>query len=238
MQKTSRQLALLKEKQRYNLPLEISKIEQIKLDLNYPIQKIIGYVSMQNVDIYLDQKVFIPRYETEELLLLAYDLIDQNSKVLDIGCGSGFIAIAIAKNKKATVSAIDIDISAIIQTQLNAKINDVEIEVIQSDLFTKLDNRKFDLIISNPPYLKKVPLDDSVVNFEPNIAFFGEPKAYSFYQKIIDQGLPYLSQGGSFLFEIDQDSYDFFKNHKLDFKILKDINNKTRFAIYTLAKKL
>lgn len=228
----TRRQALLKEKQRYNLPLEISEIENIKLELGYPIQKIIGYIEMQNVQIWLDQKVFIPRYETEELLLLAYDFIDKKSKVLDMCCGSGFIGIAIAKNTQAQVTSVDIDISAIIQTKFNAKLNKVNLEIVQSNLFENLKPEKYDLIIANPPYLEFQKLDDSVINFEPEIALFSKPNSYSLLEKIIAKSAEFLNENGSMLFEIDYTHLDFFQNKHPEFEILKDINGKIRFALY------
>lgn len=233
----SRRQALLKEKQRYNLPLEISESENIKLELGYPIQKIIGYIEMQNVQIWLDQKVFIPRYETEELLLLSYELINKNSQVLDMCCGSGFIGIAIAKNIQAQVTLVDIDISAIIQTKFNAKWNKVNLEVIQSNLFENLKSKKYDLIISNPPYLELQKLDDSVMNFEPEIALFSRPNSYSLLEQIIAKGFEFLSENGSMLFEIDYTHLSFFENKYPEFEILRDINGKIRFALYRANKK-
>lgn len=88
---------LLREKQRYNLPLFVSKQEEKLLRKNCPVQKIIGYQILQDVHIDLSYNVLIPRYETEELILESYKYINKDSKVLDLGCGSGFIGLAIKK---------------------------------------------------------------------------------------------------------------------------------------------
>ncbi|TNK93230.1 peptide chain release factor N(5)-glutamine methyltransferase, partial [Mycoplasmopsis pullorum] len=161
---------LLLEKRRYGLPEKVSEHEKKLLKQDTPVQKIIGYVDLANVRIFLDKYVLIPRYETEELVLKAIEKIPQNAKVLDLGCGSGFIAIALKKNRPdLEVYATDISDDALIQTKQNALINGVKINVMYSNLFSMLRDevkeKKFDVIISNPPYiLESEVLPKSVIN--------------------------------------------------------------------------
>ncbi|WP_341491608.1 peptide chain release factor N(5)-glutamine methyltransferase [Mesomycoplasma ovipneumoniae] len=232
MEINRRKLELLKEKQRYNLPLEVSKLELLKLEMNYPVQKIIGFIEMENVRIFLDQKVFIPRYETQELLQKVKKVIKKDSFVLDLCCGSGFIGLALAKFSGAKITLVDISDEAILQTKLNAKYNNLDVKVVKSDLFSNIIGQKFDIIVSNPPYLKRQKLDESVMNFEPQAALFSEPEPFSFYQKIMEQINNFLNDKGWIFFEIDKDSVNFFKKNFPEFKIENDINQKPRFAYW------
>ncbi|UVT34640.1 peptide chain release factor N(5)-glutamine methyltransferase [Mesomycoplasma hyorhinis] len=232
---TNRKLALLKEKQRNNLELIINQKEAKLLKTNIPIQKIIGFVYMQNLQLKINKKVLIPRYETEELILQAYKYINGQSTVLDLGCGSGFIGLAIAKNTKAKqVVLSDIDSQAILQSKINAKLNKLKVKIIQSDLFDNLKKYKFDVIICNPPYLdfEKSKLDSSVLDYEPWNALFAKQKGNYFYQKILKQYKSFLKPKGVILFEIDQTNLEFFNKYYPEFKLIYDINNKVRIAVY------
>lgn len=232
MVRNKRKLELLKEKQRYNLPLEISKLENLKLELGYPVQKIIGFIEMEDVRIFLDQKVFIPRYETQELILKVKKVIKNSDSVLDLCCGSGFIGLALAKFSNAKITLTDISDDAILQTKLNAKYNNLDVNTIKSDLFSNIPKQKFNIIISNPPYLRPQKLHKSVLHFEPEIALFSKPEPFSFYQKIMDKADDFLEKNGWIFFEIDYESVDFFKKNYPDFTIENDINNKPRFAYW------
>ncbi|MXR33526.1 peptide chain release factor N(5)-glutamine methyltransferase [Mesomycoplasma hyopneumoniae] len=227
-----RKLELLKEKQRYNLPLKISKLENLKLELDYPIQKIIGFIEMEGVKIFLDQKVFIPRYETQELILKIKKVIKKGDLVLDLCSGSGFIGLALAKFINAKITLADISDEAILQAKLNAKYNNLEPNIIKSDLFANIPEQKFNIIVANPPYLKEEKLANSVLNFEPKTALFAWPKPFSFYEKILEKIDNFLADDGWIFFEIDYNSQDFFKKNYPDFIIEKDINGKTRFAYW------
>ncbi|AZG68800.1 peptide chain release factor N(5)-glutamine methyltransferase [Mycoplasma struthionis] len=221
---------LLREKERYDLPLTISKKELKLLKKDFPVQKIIGYQEMQNVWINLKYKVLIPRYETEELILESYKYINKNSKVLDLGCGSGFIGLAIKKNTDALVTLVDIDNQAIKQTKYNAKINNLNVRIIKSNWFKKL-NEKYDVIVSNPPYLFIKNKFDKSLKYEPKRALFAKEKGLREYKNILQKAYDYLNDNGTILFEIDEYSALWFKNNYSKIQILKDINNKNRIAI-------
>ncbi len=225
---------LILEKRKYELKEKVNILEKYKLWRDIPIQKIIGYIEMANVKIDLTKKVLIPRYETEELIYIAIDFIKKfNYKnILDLGCGSGFIGIAIKKNiGNINVIQTDVDRRAIKQTVINQKINNTNNLVIKSNMFEKLNDQKFDLIISNPPYIsfnEKEKMSKSVLKYEPLNALFANDNGLEFY-KIIDANLcKYLNNNGMLLVEINHINYKWFINNK--YQIIKDINNKYRFA--------
>ncbi|TQC54031.1 peptide chain release factor N(5)-glutamine methyltransferase [Mycoplasmopsis mucosicanis] len=229
---------LLQEKKRYGLPLTISFEEEKKLDLGMPIQQIMGFVEFLNTRINLNHKVLIPRYETEELVdyvLKNFIKNDANFDILDLCCGSGFIGLSIKKNApKVNVSLSDIDPEAISQTRENALINFnslKDIEIYQSDLFSNILG-KFDLIISNPPYLdENIILDNhSSLLFEPQHALYAGDGGLYFYKKILAEYKKFLKPGGKLIFEINPLHIEFWRQIP-GASILKDINKKDRFVI-------
>ncbi|WLP85326.1 peptide chain release factor N(5)-glutamine methyltransferase [Mycoplasma seminis] len=227
---------LLLEKRRYGLEQTISSFELEQLQQGMPVQKIMGYVDMHDVRIHVNHKVLIPRYETEELILLVeqYYKNTDNVKLLDLCTGSGFIAVALKHANKAwNITASDIDPQAILQASENAKNNHVDIKIIQSDLFQNI-NDKFDVIVSNPPYIQDSEiLDDSVVNFEPLHALYAPEDGFYFYKEIISQGQNYLNQGGKIFFEINPFHKKYWdelaKTYHIE--IYKDMAGKDRFAV-------
>ncbi len=205
-----------------------SKEELKKIEQGVPLHKVLGYIEMTNVNIDLSKNVLIPRYETEELVMFASKYINKESKVLDLCSGSGYIALAIKKMTQAEVSASDISLEAIEQIKINKNKNKLNIEIIQSDLFENI-NDKFDVIISNPPYIPNNKLiTNSVINHEPHLALFGGEDGNNFYRRIIEEYNNHLNPGGIILFEISNDNSKYLKN--IGFEIIKDINNKERIA--------
>lgn len=225
---------LLLEKRRYDLKQTISLKEKYQLWRNYPIQKIIGYIEMANVIIKVNKKVLIPRYETEELILLASKLIKEKKQyknVLDLCCGSGFIGIALKKEFPfLNIVQSDISKAAIKQTQINLKVNHLENKIIKSNMFENI-YEKFDVIISNPPYLlkedKKI-MTKSVLKYEPKQALFAKEEGMFFYYQIEKNLHKYLNQGGLVVLEINPINYKWFIQN--NYCIVEDINNKKRFA--------
>lgn len=225
---------LLLEKRRYNLKETISFREKYKLWRDYPIQKIIGYIEMANVKIKVNKKVLIPRYETEELILLAIKLIKENGKyhnILDLCCGSGFIGIALKKAfPSLNILQSDISNAAIKQTLINLKINNLKNNVIKSDMFHNI-YQKFDVIISNPPYLlknDKKNMTKSVLKYEPQKALFAQEDGMFFYYQIEKNLSKYLNKNGLIILEINPLNYKWFIDNK--YHVINDINNKKRFA--------
>lgn len=225
---------LLLEKRRYNLKETISFREKYKLWRDYPIQKIIGYIEMANVKIKVNKKVLIPRYETEELILLAIKLIKENGKyhnILDLCCGSGFIGIALKKAfPSLNIFQSDISNAAIKQTLINLKINNLKNNVIKSNMFHNI-YQKFDVIISNPPYLlknDKKNMTKSVLKYEPQKALFAQEEGMFFYYQIEKNLSKYLNKNGLIILEINPINYKWFIDNK--YHVINDINNKKRFA--------
>ncbi len=184
-----------------------------KLKLEFPIQHIIGKTHFMDMDFLVTKEVLIPRPETEELVhWLIKDLKKANSeiKILDIGTGSGCIAISLAKHLKcASVFALDISENALTIAQQNALDNQVNIDFIQANIL-EIDNlnQKFDVIVSNPPYvreLEKLKMQGNVLKHEPEIALFvPDDNPLVFYKKITQLATNNLSAGGSLYFEINQ----------------------------------
>ncbi|WP_022935226.1 peptide chain release factor N(5)-glutamine methyltransferase [Mesomycoplasma moatsii] len=221
------------EKRRYDLKEKVSLVEKFQLWRNKPIQKIIGYIIMADVKIDLSKKVLIPRYETEELIYQTIDFIEENQykEILDLCCGSGFIGIALKKFfNEINVCQSDIDKNAIKQTIINLKLNNIQNDVIQSNMFENI-NKKFDLIVSNPPYLseKEISLiSKSVLKFEPHKALFAKNNGLEFYE-IIEKNLnKYLKKNGMIILEINPDNEKWFLNN--GYNLIKDINGKKRIA--------
>ena len=188
-------------------------LEQLKKEI--PIQYLLGSTHFYGLELEVNPNVLIPRPETEELV----DWIIQSSKfkvqsskfkILDIGTGSGCIAISLAKNlPNAEVFALDVSDKALATAQKNAELNQVTIQFIhQSILETENLGRQFDLIVSNPPYvrhLEKQEIKKNVLDNEPHLALFVEDNdALIFYQKIAELAMKNLNPQGQLYFEINQ----------------------------------
>ncbi len=202
-----------------NIDLEFSKSDLIiwnnilnKLKLEIPIQYILGTTSFYGLDFEVNKNVLIPRPETEELVgwIIKENSIKENLKILDIGTGSGCIAISLAKNfLNSDVFAIDVSSSALEIAKKNAKINNVNISFIKQDIL-EVDslNQKFDIIVSNPPYvrnLEKHEIHKNVLDNEPHLALFvPDNDALLFYKKITELAKKNLELKGQLFFEINQ----------------------------------
>lgn len=192
----------------------------------YPIQYIIGETEFYGLLFKVDKNVLIPRPETEELVdwiigkvkseKLEVRSKNQNDnkfklKILDIGTGSGCISIALAKNlPHCKVWAMDISEKALIVAKKNANINNVMINFLQSDILKcKKLITKFDIIVSNPPYvreLEKKQMQNNVVKYEPQEALFVKNKdPLQFYKKIAELAKAGLNKNGELYFEINQE---------------------------------
>jgi release factor glutamine methyltransferase len=189
-----------------------------------PIQYIVGETEFYGLPFLVNQNTLIPRPETEELVeLILNDNIQHPSSIiqlLDIGTGSGCIAISLAKNlPNAQVSAIDVSEKALSTAQKNAEINKVKVNFIQADIL-KVDDlnnlptsnfqlpTQFDVIVSNPPYvrnLEKAEIRPNVLEYEPHLALFVEDNdALLFYRKIAELAKKNLTENGKLYFEINQ----------------------------------
>lgn len=180
---------------------------------NYePIQYILGNTEFYGIIFEVNPSVLIPRPETEELVSWIIDNCkdSQDISVLDIGTGSGCIAISLAKNlKHAKVYALDVSEDALKLAKLNADKNEVDIEFIEADILDcDLGNIKFDVIVSNPPYvreLEKEAMSANVLNHEPPLALFvKDDDALLFYRKIAEISENILKPNGQLYFEINE----------------------------------
>ena len=218
---------------------QIKKINNIlnRLKNNEPIQYILNESKFYDLDFKLNSNVLIPRPETEELVKIA--LNHTFNDVLDVGTGSGCIAITLAKKTNANITGIDICKNAILTAKENSRINNVKVNFLKKNIFHYNTTKKFDLIISNPPYVlesEKILIKKNVIDHEPHTALFvNDNDPLIFYKKIISFGKKRLKNNGMILFEInekkDQDIFNLLqKEGYFGIKIFKDIYNKNRFA--------
>ena len=221
-----------------------------QLQKEIPIQYIIGVTEFFGLPFYVDKNVLIPRPETEELVewIISYTkLKTQNSKlnILDIGTGSGCIAISLAKNlKNAEVYALDVSKDALIVAQKNAELNKVDIQFINDDILILIKlPKQFDIIVSNPPYvrmLEKQEINNNVLNNEPHVALFvDDNNPLLFYDKIADLAIKNLSENGVLFFEINQhlgkETVELLKNKGFtNIELKKDIFSNDRMVKATL----
>ena len=224
-----------------------NKFEDILLRLkhNEPLQYIIGKTIFYDLTLEVNPAVLIPRQETELLvdILVKKNKLKNATSIIDIGTGSGCIAISLKKRiPDANILAVDISRVALEVAQKNALINNVEIEFIKADILDKnikIDT-KFDLIVSNPPYVREIEkkfMHANVLNFEPETALFvSDDDPLIFYEAIGKFAGQNLKHDGILAFEINEalgkevikicEKNGFHKN-----EIINDLQGKNRFVI-------
>ena len=196
------------------VPLDRKKLDtviekaQYRAKTKMPIQYIMGVADFMRNKYIVNESVLIPRGDTEQLVMKATDIIKSNNfnNVLDIGTGSGCIACSIASVLDVKVTAIDISNKALEVAKQNAKNLKVNsrVEFVVSDLFDKIpSDKKFDIIVSNPPYIPNGTDLQQEVTFEPTGALFaGGENGLEFYQKIVSKASEYLNPNGFIAFEL------------------------------------
>jgi len=221
----------------------INEINHIVSELKSfkPIQYILGVTEFYNLNFKIKPGVLIPRPETEELV--QWVLSDHKNgiyRILDIGSGSGCISISLAKNMNgSTVFAADISEDALSLTKENSKLNNVDLQIFYLDIMRSNDQfkEKFDIIISNPPYVtekEKELMHKNVLDFEPHKALFvPDNDPLLFYRNIAQFALTHLNKNGKVYFEINEqfgknitEMLEKFEFHEIQIK--KDINGKDR----------
>lgn len=213
-------------------------LEQLKQGI--PVQYIVGNIDFYGNTINVNKNVLIPRFETELLVDKTIKYIKTNFKhhvdILDIATGSGCIAITLKKEIDSTVDASDISESALKVAQENALNNKVDINFINSDMLTNI-KKKYDIIISNPPYLtKEDDIMDIVKNNEPEIALYAKDNGLYYYDVILKNIKNNLKDKYFIAFEIGYTQGEAIKNIALKYldninvKIEKDYSNKDRFV--------
>lgn len=171
-----------------------------------PLQYIVGTAPFYDLTLKVNKDVLIPRFETEYLvektINYAKKYFSNKINILDIGTGSGAIAISLKKHLDSNVTASDISAKALEIAKENAINNNAKITFIKSDIFENIKG-KFDIIISNPPYIAyDEEIEDIVKNNEPHIALYAKDNGLYFYKKIINQAKKYLNKKSILAFEI------------------------------------
>ena len=205
-----------------------------------PLWYIIGDTDFCGYTIKVDERVLIPRPETEEMAVMVANALEDGYSVLDLCTGSGAIAIAIAKEaekqgKKVKVTAVDISEEALALAKENAQANEADVLFIQSDLFTRLRGR-FDVIVSNPPYIPSAEIDTlqrEVKSFEPRLALDGGADGLDIYRRIAQDAFKYLNRNGSIIMEVGKGQAQavakMFKGSSYSI-IMKDFNDVERYV--------
>ena len=183
-------------------------VEEIfkKLAAHIPAQYIIGHAEFFGMQLKVDERVLIPRPETEELVdLILTENPEKNLKVLDIGTGSGAIALALAKNRPVwSVAAADISQDALDLSLENANAQNLNLSFIKSDCFSEISS-KYDIIVSNPPYISRADEEEvglNVLHSEPHLALFADEEGLAIYRRIAEESKDYLNDGGKIYLEI------------------------------------
>ena len=215
-----------------------------ELETGKPIQYIIGNVDFYGNIINVNESVLIPRFETELLVDKTINKIKNIFKdtlvdILDLGTGSGCIAITLKKEINSNVDALDISIDAINVAKQNAKENNVNINFINQDMSTYKE-KKYDVIISNPPYIRyDEEIMDIVKNNEPHLALYADDNGLYYYKQIIDN-IPYITKEKYLVcFEIGYTQSDYIVEYAnkylndINIFVEKDYSNKDRFIFIT-----
>lgn len=209
-----------------------------------PLQYLIGQAFFCGNKYFVDENTLIPRPETEFLVDACKKLFTSvdKIKILDMGTGTGCIAIELAKYfKNAEITAIDVCQPALDTALKNAKMHNVEINFVLSDIFSNVED-KFDLIVSNPPYISKadvVEVAKDVYEYEPHRALFAEDDGYYFYCQIVENAYKYLLPNGKVAFELGKGQHlkvaEFFKDANFsEIRTIKDCDDVDRIIFATL----
>lgn len=241
----------------FEKPLQPVEVEELRALLKRrakkePLQYILGETEFFSLKFKVNQHTLIPRPETEILVnsvleICKKDLFSKEKiNILDIGTGSGNIAIALAKNsKKIFVTAIDINENALKVARENASMNDVseQITFLKQNIFENIPNEftRFDIIVSNPPYITNEAfesLPDEIKQFEPKIALTDESDGLKFYQKILDLLPGILKKSGKAAFELSgvhpEKIVKLFTEKNYNFELIKDLNKIDRVVLINI----
>ena len=212
-----------------------------QLAAHKPAQYIIGQADFFGMQLKVDERVLIPRPETEELVeLILAENPETNLSVLDIGTGSGAIALALAKNRPNwSVTAADISQDALDLASENAKNQKLNIFFKKSDCFAEI-SEKYDIIVSNPPYISREDESEvglNVLYSEPHLALFADEDGLAIYRRIAEDAKDYLKDGGKIYLEIGykqgQSVPDLFRKHLPEKRVrtLKDQFGQDRMVV-------
>ena len=232
----------------FALQQEVTEEEEVfvkeifqQLATHKPAQYIIGQADFYGMQLKVDERVLIPRPETEELVeLILAENPETNFSVLDIGTGSGAIALALAKNRSAwSVTAADISQEALNLASENAKNQKLNIFFKKSDCFAEI-SEKYDIIVSNPPYISREDESEvglNVLYSEPHLALFADEDGLAIYRRIAEDAKDYLKDGGKIYLEIGykqgQSVPELFRKHLPEKRLrtLKDQFGQDRMVV-------
>ena len=214
-----------------------------KLESGIPVQYIVGNVDFYGLNFYVNKNVLIPRFETEELVEKTINIINKkfNRKVdiIDLGTGSGCIAISLKKNVDCNMDAVDISLRAIKIAESNAIKNNAQINFYQRNMLNNNDSL-YDVIISNPPYISHTEeIMDIVKNNEPHIALYAKNNGLKLYEEILEKASSHLKKEFLIAFEIGCTQGNEIKElafkylDNINVKIEKDLQDKDRFIFIT-----
>ena len=222
---------------------DIEKIYKSSLEAlkeNKPIQYVIGNVNFYGLKFIVNKNVLIPRFETEELVeqVVEYtkDLNKDKIKILDLGCGSGAIGLTLKSIlKDSEVTLTDISKDALEVAKLNANNLNLDVTFIESDWFSNVKLEKYDIIVSNPPYIRTdEEIEEIVKNNEPSLALYGGVDGLDCYRKILANIKSYLNNKFLIAFEIGESQkeeiYDIVNKYLKDIEITckKDLYGRNR----------
>jgi len=212
-----------------------------RLKTGEPVQYILNEAWFLERKFYVDHNVLIPRSETEEIIDIVKQYAPNARSILDIGTGSGCIAVSLSLAMPANVWAMDYDAQILKIAKRNAEFNEAEVEFFRDNILNPMKNREkpFDVIVSNPPYVKASERDlmqKNVLDYEPDIALFVEDSnALQFYEAIKKYAPKNLSATGVIIMEINEslgaETKNLFDSAYRTVKVIKDIHNKDRFVI-------
>jgi release factor glutamine methyltransferase len=222
----------------------LERLEQITNELmaHKPVHYILHQSWFMGMKLYVDENVLIPRPETEELVVWASSEWGRASRALDVGTGSGCIAISLKKKfPEAVVTACDISEGALKVAERNAKEQNAEIEFLQIDFLNKEERDKlamFDIIVSNPPYIaaqEKHEINKHVVDYEPHTALFvPDNDSLVFYEALADFGLTHLQPNGFMMMEIHYQKGNavkqLFESKNYNVEVRQDMQGKDRIV--------
>ena len=228
--------------------VELLKKEIKALEENIPLQYVLGHINFYGNDFYIDERVLIPRFETEELVENTIKYINkyfpEPVDIIDLGTGSGVIGLTLEKKVSTkSVDLIDISKEALEVTHINCEKLSSKANIIESDMFSSVE-KKYDVIISNPPYIKTEEEIESIVKEnEPHIALYAGPNGLDCYQKILENIKDHMKERCLIAFEIGYTQKEDLKQliskylptSKVEVK--KDLSGKDRMIFITVGIK-
>ena len=228
-----------------NEDVELEEFEKLEMYINkliegIPVQYLTNEQEFYGNKFYVDDNVLIPQPDTEILVEEAISIIKNGDKVLDLCTGSGAIGISLKKKFADKINVIGTDISkeALRVAKMNADANRVSVEFVESNMFDKIVENDFDLIVSNPPYIETnvIKTLSKEVQNEPHIALDGGSDGLDFYRIIVKEGKDYLKSGGYLIIEIGFNQRDevinlLKENNYLDIYSKKDYSGNDRIVV-------